>query len=106
MFSLIQGRTVPLYNMFRWQFCVNEMTLDPPHSCQNNLSEALLLGMHLKSIQVICIYSYTFINDTNVTITTKALNHEKNPKKQKTTAMCTSHCLFNATLVISNQNQY
>lgn len=69
------------------------MTLDPPHSCQNNLSEALLLGMHLKSIQVICIYSYTFINDTNVTITTQALNHEKKKKRQQQCVPLTAYLM-------------
>lgn len=29
MISLIQGRTVSLYNMICRQFCINEMTLDP-----------------------------------------------------------------------------
>lgn len=63
MISLIQGRTGSLYNMICRQFCINEMTLDTNHSCQNNLSESLLLGMHLESVQVFCTYNELLIND-------------------------------------------
>lgn len=63
MISLTQGRTASLYNMICRQFCINEMTSDPNQSCQNNLSEFLLLWMHLKSVQVFCTYNELLIND-------------------------------------------